>query len=211
VTCENCAATLAALTAERDEALAACARHLEDLNAALHLRNDATAEREQLREALGALSIEIGGIATWRTEHAHPNDGPEHARADSEAWCAHRLLALLAPPSVHPASERPNATAAAEAERDQLREALRRLFALVEDGTLVRDISKDSEPGFAIRQIPFVMALRNAQAALAHPSAHPASERPSATGAPGAEAPAKSDVASDSAAAPDTAKEGREP
>jgi hypothetical protein len=56
-----------------------------------------------------------------------------------------------------------------------------------------------------------VMALRNAQAALAHPSAHPASERPSATGAPGAEAPAKSDVASDSAAAPDTAKEGREP
>ena len=97
--------------------------------------------------------------------------------------------------------------ARAEAERDRLREALRRLFALVKDGTLVRDISKDSEPGFAIRQIPFVMALRNAQAALAPPSVHPASEPPSATKAPGAEALAKSDVASDSSA-PDTAKEG---
>lgn len=52
------------------------------------------------------------------------------------------------------------------AEHDCLARALRTLFALVEDGTLVRDTSRDHEPGWALRQVPLVQALARARAAL---------------------------------------------
>ena len=53
-----------------------------------------------------------------------------------------------------------------EAERDRLWNALQALFRLVEDGTLVRDICHDGEPGFALRQIPLVKTLAECQCAL---------------------------------------------
>ena len=52
------------------------------------------------------------------------------------------------------------------AERDALRAALRGLMRLLEDGTLVRDISHDHEPGWAMRQLPLTQALAAAHAAL---------------------------------------------
>lgn len=41
--------------------------------------------------------------------------------------------------------------------------ALRELMALIEQKVLVRDTSRDGEPGWAMRQIPVVMALKHAQ------------------------------------------------
>jgi len=49
----------------------------------------------------------------------------------------------------------------------QHRAALRKLFALVEDGTLVRDISRDDLRGWAMRQIPLVKTLAEVSVVLA--------------------------------------------
>lgn len=43
------------------------------------------------------------------------------------------------------------------------RAALSDLFGLVEDGTLCRDTSRDSEPGWAIKMLPVVAKLKAAQ------------------------------------------------
>lgn len=48
-------------------------------------------------------------------------------------------------------------------ERDAAVDACRALMVMIGNGTLVRDISKDSEPGFAVRQITLVRALKWAQ------------------------------------------------
>ena len=58
----------------------------------------------------------------------------------------------------------------ASRERERaLREALCGLFAMIENGTLVRDTSRDNEPGWAMKQLPLVAALKAAEAALASP------------------------------------------
>jgi len=95
-----------------------------------------------------------------------------------------------------------DALAALTAERDALRDALARVFLLVEDGTLVRDTSRDHEPDFSIRQIPFVMALRNAQDALALSSVQPAQQPSSATEPPVPRRSAKSDASDSSSSEP---------
>jgi len=48
------------------------------------------------------------------------------------------------------------------AERDEARAALRDLFALVEDGTLVRNASRDDEPGWPLKAMRLVMVLKRA-------------------------------------------------
>lgn len=53
------------------------------------------------------------------------------------------------------------------AEVERLREALTAIMVLIESGQLQRNTSDDHNPDFGIRQIPFVMALAKAQAALA--------------------------------------------
>ena len=50
---------------------------------------------------------------------------------------------------------------------EELLAALQGVMALIADGTLVRDTKRDREPGWAIRQIPMVMALKAADAAIA--------------------------------------------
>ncbi len=50
--------------------------------------------------------------------------------------------------------------------RDDLAEALEELYALIEDGVLVRDVSHDGEPGWALKQLPLVRSLGKAQGAL---------------------------------------------
>ncbi len=50
---------------------------------------------------------------------------------------------------------------------DDLLLALKAMVNLVDSGTLVRDISRDHEAGFAVRQLPLVMTLKNAQEAIA--------------------------------------------
>lgn len=50
----------------------------------------------------------------------------------------------------------------------ELLEALRGMLRLVADGLLVRDISHDHESDWAARQMPLVVGLRQAQAALAN-------------------------------------------
>ena len=55
-----------------------------------------------------------------------------------------------------------------EGENERLREALAGLYGLVESGDLVRDISKDHETDWALKQLPFVAKLSAAQKALSH-------------------------------------------
>lgn len=52
-----------------------------------------------------------------------------------------------------------------DALRDQ-QSALHDLYALIEKGDLVRDITNDSQPDWAMKMIPFMRALQNAQRAL---------------------------------------------
>ncbi len=47
-----------------------------------------------------------------------------------------------------------------------LLEALKDLFGLIEDGSLVRDISKDHESGWALTQLSFVKKLKAADSAI---------------------------------------------
>jgi len=44
--------------------------------------------------------------------------------------------------------------------------ALTDVFALIDEGYLVRDIANDGEPGFAMRQLPYVQRLVKARATL---------------------------------------------
>jgi hypothetical protein len=53
-----------------------------------------------------------------------------------------------------------------KAEIDELSAALADVFALMDEGYLVRDISGDAEPGFAMRQLPYVERLTKARATL---------------------------------------------
>jgi hypothetical protein len=53
------------------------------------------------------------------------------------------------------------------AERNALKIALQDMFKLIEEGWLVRDISQDAKPVFAMRQLGFVSRLAKAKAALA--------------------------------------------
>lgn len=55
---------------------------------------------------------------------------------------------------------------ALSAEVAGLRASLGAIMKLVGDGTLVRDISGDAEPGWAMKQLPLVMALKTAQELL---------------------------------------------
>lgn len=46
------------------------------------------------------------------------------------------------------------------------RDALKVVMQLIDDGLLVRDTSRDSEPDWAMRQLPLICALQKARAAL---------------------------------------------
>jgi hypothetical protein len=134
LTCENCAAALAALTAERDEAretIRRLNRRCQEAEAAVAEKvqahphaslgralanaaaSAAEAERDRLREALKAV-----------VDHWDDYDEGEWGPEDPEGRrILARALALVGPPlwstrpgSVHPASERPNAPAPPGAE-----------------------------------------------------------------------------------------------
>jgi hypothetical protein len=47
-----------------------------------------------------------------------------------------------------------------------LEDALREIFALIDEGLLVRDISRDHEPGWAVRSMELVGRLKQARAVL---------------------------------------------
>jgi hypothetical protein len=47
-----------------------------------------------------------------------------------------------------------------------LLEALRLLIEMVEDGRLVRDTRNDDKPGWSLKQVPLVIALQKAKAAI---------------------------------------------
>ena len=63
-------------------------------------------------------------------------------------------------------------------ERRPWEESLREIMDLVESGSLVRDISGDLEPGWAIKQIPLVTALAKAHDLLAARIAERKGEQP---------------------------------
>jgi hypothetical protein len=48
-------------------------------------------------------------------------------------------------------------------ENKELKEALRDLFSMMEEGFLVRDISKDHEPNWVFKMMSFVSRLKKAQ------------------------------------------------
>jgi len=77
------------------------------------------------------------------------------------------IIESLPEPEPLPAPTGPDATA-----------VLRELFALIEDGTLVRDISRDAEPGWAMRQLPLVQALARAKQILDDAPQPPAEMQP---------------------------------
>lgn len=47
-----------------------------------------------------------------------------------------------------------------------LLEALQSVLALIDNGTLVRNISKDSEPDYAVRQLLLILAIKQASEAI---------------------------------------------
>lgn len=49
----------------------------------------------------------------------------------------------------------------------ELLEALEWFLTQIDEGTLVRDISKDHESGFSLKMVKFVAQLQKAQAAIA--------------------------------------------
>ena len=51
-------------------------------------------------------------------------------------------------------------------DRTALLEALKELFAYIEDGTLVRNISNDANPGWAVGMLPFMLTLNKVKAAI---------------------------------------------
>ena len=53
------------------------------------------------------------------------------------------------------------------AAKDEVIEAARDLFAMIDEGLLVRDISKDAEPSFAMDALKFTMRLKKTPEALA--------------------------------------------
>lgn len=59
-----------------------------------------------------------------------------------------------------------------------LEQALRDMFSLIDEGWLIRDTSKDSEPGFAVRQLPFAVKLGRAKQALTTISTAVKDEKP---------------------------------
>lgn len=60
-----------------------------------------------------------------------------------------------------------------EAVNAELLEALKGIFGLVESGDLVRDISKDHESDWALRQLPFIAKLKAAEQAIASAEEEP--------------------------------------
>ena len=54
-----------------------------------------------------------------------------------------------------------------KAQRDELAAALSQFMTWWDDGTLVRDITGDNQPGWSIKMIEFVRQLQLARAALA--------------------------------------------
>ena len=53
-----------------------------------------------------------------------------------------------------------------KAERDELLRCLKMMLRRIEDGTLVRDITRDAAPDWAMRMGEFVLELSEAQAAI---------------------------------------------
>lgn len=53
-----------------------------------------------------------------------------------------------------------------EVENIKLREALHEVFALIDAGVFVRDVSRDADPDWCLKMIPFVQRLKKARAAL---------------------------------------------
>jgi hypothetical protein len=53
------------------------------------------ADETGLAGAFAELATEIEWLARRRLEMAHPEAHAEHGRADSEAWCASRIRAIL--------------------------------------------------------------------------------------------------------------------
>lgn len=50
---------------------------------------------------------------------------------------------------------------------EELLESLKKLISRFDDGTIVRDISKDSHGDYTMRMMEFIMELNNAKAAIA--------------------------------------------
>lgn len=53
-----------------------------------------------------------------------------------------------------------------ETRRNELFYALKDVFALIDENWLVRDISRDGEEGWGLRQLPYIQRLAKARAVL---------------------------------------------
>jgi succinate dehydrogenase/fumarate reductase flavoprotein subunit len=107
-----------------------------------------------------------------------PATGTEAAEAEThDEWRKRRSAELRQqmregwePRSGEPVLQRLQAEEAAwwgfEQGIEEQREVLAALIKLIEDGTLVRDISRDAEDGWAFRQVPLVKAVSDARALL---------------------------------------------
>lgn len=78
-----------------------------------------------------------------------------------EAWQRMRVSQLQA---LHDDIER------LEKEKTKIKDVLRDLFALIEDGSLVRNTTKDSEPAWPIKAMKLVMVLKRATDILTPPT-----------------------------------------
>jgi hypothetical protein len=96
-----------------------------------------------------------GGIIVAHT-YDHPTNDPEDYPADPIENAKARSVWYA----------QANANAHLIAAAPDLYAALTDMFALIDEGWLVRQTNEDHKPAFAVRMLPFVARMQKAQAAL---------------------------------------------
>lgn len=90
-----------------------------------------------------------------RPRHLYLNS--EGMMTDTVAWLREIAGKTVEGPKLREAAD----------EIERLRAALKDMFALIDEGWLVRNTANDAESSWGVRQLGYVRRLQNAQAALA--------------------------------------------
>lgn len=129
------------------------------LNNHIAMKNDAIAEVNRLQAELVAINK---GAET--NIHLARSTSDENKKLKAELAALHKATDLVQ----HVANSETQELVRLQAENARYRGALEDLFKMMDEGLLVRDISKDWESTYYLRMMDFVMRLKKAKSAL-HP------------------------------------------